>query len=73
MLSRMNRHMYLFLAIQEIVSKTTCESNKDTNKQAGYGDDLFPLSPLPSAKFSQILQNKSFIYINSSIECKYGP
>jgi len=29
----MNRYMYLFLAIQEIVSKATCESNKDTNKQ----------------------------------------
>ena len=29
----MNRFMYLFLAIQEIVSKATCESNKDTNKQ----------------------------------------
>ena len=25
--------MYLSLAIQEIVSKATCESNKDTNKQ----------------------------------------
>ena len=39
----MNRHMYLFLAIQEIVSKATCESNKDTNKQTNIRDDLFPL------------------------------
>src|SRR5438128_12012914 len=33
MLFRIDRYMYLFLAIQEIVSKATCESNKDTNKQ----------------------------------------
>src|SRR5438128_7845445 len=33
MLFRIDRFMYLSLAIQEIVSKATCESNKDTNKQ----------------------------------------
>src|SRR5437879_6009374 len=36
MLFRIDRYMYLFLAIQEIVSKATCESNKDTNKQTTF-------------------------------------
>ena len=40
--------MYLSLAIQEIVSKATCESNKDTNKQTNKRqDDLFPLHFYP--------------------------
>src|SRR5438128_3146882 len=34
--------MYLSLAIQEIVSKTTCESNKDTNKQTNKRSVLIP-------------------------------
>ena len=40
--------MYLSLAIQEIVSKATCESNKDTNKQTMCVDDLLLLSPIPA-------------------------
>src|SRR5437016_8838827 len=37
----------------------------------GISDDLFPLSPLPPAKFSQFSKNKSIVYINSSVECEY--
>ena len=40
--------MYLSLAIQEIVSKATCESNKDTNKQTRTRDDLLPLFSDPA-------------------------
>jgi len=47
MLFRIDRFMYLSLAIQEIVSKATCESNKDTNKQHIRQDDLFPLHFTP--------------------------
>src|SRR5438128_11246869 len=51
MLFRMNRHMYLFLAIQEIVSKATCESNKDTNKQTNKRKTTIFCSFLRSPRF----------------------
>jgi len=64
MLFRIDRHMYLFLAIQEIVSKTTCESNKDTNKQGDPLDDLFPLNfyPILLRLFSRHFAHRERLY-----------
>ena len=39
--------MYLSLAIQEIVSKATCESNKDTNKQTNKQTISFRSNSIP--------------------------